>query len=130
MSATNPITPLLVYEDIQAAHDFLVEAFGLQSGGVSRSDDGEVVHGEVHSDGAAIWLHRVSADQELASPSTLAAANGGLVVDVEDVDAHCDHARAAGARIDSEPTDQPYGRREYGARDPEGHRWWFGTPLG
>jgi MerR family transcriptional regulator, thiopeptide resistance regulator len=130
MSATNPITPLLVYEDIQAAHDFLVEAFGLQSGGVSRSDDGEVVHGEVHSGGAAIWLHRVSANQDLASPSTLAAANGGLVVDVEDVDAHFDHARAAGTRIDSEPTDQPYGRREYGARDPEGHRWWFGTPLG
>ena len=130
MSPTNPITPLLVYEDIQAAHDFLVEAFGLQSGGVSRNGDAEVVHGEVHSDAAAIWLHRVSADQELASPSTLATATGGLVVDVEDVDAHCDHARAAGARIDSEPTDQPYGRREYGARDPEGHRWWFGTPLG
>ena len=96
----------------------------------SRNGDAEVVHGEVHSDAAAIWLHRVSADQELASPSTLATATGGLGVDVEDVDAHCDHARAAGARIDSEPTDQPYGRRGYGARDPEGHRWWFGTPLG
>jgi MerR family transcriptional regulator, thiopeptide resistance regulator len=127
---TNPITPLLVYEDIQAAHDFLVEAFGLQSAGVSRNGNDEVVHGEVHAGGAAIWLHRVSSDHELASPRTLAFSSGGVVVDVEDVDAHCDHARAAGARIDSEPTDQPYGRREYGARDPEGHRWWFGTPLG
>ena len=22
-----------------------------------------------------------------------------------------------------------YGQREYGARDPEGHRWWFATPV-
>lgn len=129
MSRTNPITPLLVYEDIEAAHDFLVEAFGLEPGGVSRDGDGEVVHGEVRAGAAVILLHRVSAAHELASPSTQACSNGGLVVDVEDVDAHCAHARAAGARIDSEPTDQPYARREYGARDREGHRWWFGTPL-
>jgi hypothetical protein len=23
----------------------------------------------------------------------------------------------------------PYGQREYGARDLEGHRWWFASPL-
>ena len=48
---------------------------------------------------------------------------------VDDVDQHFRRAAAAGARIDSEPVDQPYGQREYGARDPEGHRWWFATPL-
>jgi uncharacterized glyoxalase superfamily protein PhnB len=36
---------------------------------------------------------------------------------------------AAGARIDAEPVNQPYGQREYGARDSEGHRWWFASPL-
>jgi MerR family transcriptional regulator, thiopeptide resistance regulator len=56
-------------------------------------------------------------------------ANSGLVVQVDDVDAHYQQARAAGARIDNEPVDQPYGQREYEARDPEGHRWWFATPL-
>lgn len=48
---------------------------------------------------------------------------------IGDVDAHYERTRAAGARIDSEPTDQAYGLREYGVRDPEGHRWWFATPL-
>ena len=57
------------------------------------------------------------------------AANSGLFVDVDDVDADYQRARAAGARIDSEPVDQPYGQREYGARDLEGHRWWFATPV-
>ena len=28
-----------------------------------------------------------------------------------------------------QPVDQPYGQREYGARDPEGHRWWFAAPV-
>jgi uncharacterized glyoxalase superfamily protein PhnB len=36
---------------------------------------------------------------------------------------------AAWAVIDHPPQDQAYGRREYGARDPEGYRWWFETEL-
>jgi len=65
----------------------------------------------------------------MASPRTLAAQSGGLVVHVDDVDAHYKRARDAGARIDSKPTDQEYGQREYGVRDREGHRWWFATAL-
>ncbi|MGH2913648.1 MAG: VOC family protein [Solirubrobacteraceae bacterium] len=129
MTQAQPITAVLVYDDIQAAHDFLVDAFGLQSGGVVDDTDGQAVHGEIRVSEAAIWLHRVSAENELSAASALPAASGGLAVIVDDVDAHHAHARASGAHIDSDPTDQPYGRREYGARDPEGHRWWFGTPT-
>ena len=50
-------------------------------------------------------------------------------VRVDDVDAHYARARAAGASIDGEPQDMPYGLREYGARDLEGHRWWFSSPV-
>ena len=46
---------------------------------------------------------------------------------VEDPDAHCERARAAGAEIVQEPTDREYGSREYTARDPEGNLWVFGT---
>jgi uncharacterized glyoxalase superfamily protein PhnB len=38
-------------------------------------------------------------------------------------------AKAAGAEILMEPTDQEYGDRRYDARDPEGHFWSFATPL-
>jgi uncharacterized glyoxalase superfamily protein PhnB len=125
MAKCERATPLLVYEDIPAAHDFLVKAFGFESGGVMRDAQGQAVHGEVRAGDTAIWLHRVAPEHGLAS--TLAAS--GLVVYVDDVDAHFTNARAAGARIDSEPVDQPYGLREYGARDLEGHRWWFATPA-
>ena len=121
---------MLVCEDIAATHDFLVEVFGFEPGGVQRDGDGTVVHGEVRAGDTAIWLHAVSAEHEMASPRTLNTSSGGLVVRVLNVDTHFEHARAAGARIDSEPTDQEYGQREYAARDPEGHRWWFATPLG
>ncbi|HVR95149.1 MAG TPA: VOC family protein [Thermoanaerobaculia bacterium] len=129
MSKIERIIPTLVYEDIPAAHDFLVEAFGFTSGGVHRTPEGIAVHAEVRAGDLVIWLHRVAAELELASPRSLPAASSGLVVYVDDVDAHCERARARGARLESEPTDMPYGQREYGARDPEGHRWWFAAPL-
>ena len=129
MSAIQRTIPLLVYDDIEGAHVFLVDVFGFGPGGVQRDGQGLVVHGEVTVGDVVIWLHRVSSEHEMASPRTLAAQSGGLVVHVDDVDAHYKRARDAGARIDSEPTNQEYGQREYGVRDPEGHRWWFATPL-
>ena len=129
MPSFDRIVPILTYQDIAAAHDFLVQAFGFASGGVDRNAEGQAVHGEVRAGDAAIWLHRVSEEHQLASPQASDAANSGLVVYVDNVDAHYERARAAGARIDSQPVDQPYGQREYGARDPEGHRWYFVTPT-
>ena len=67
-SPTPAVVPILVYEDIEAAHDFLVETFGLTSGGLHRLDDGTVVHGEVRNGDAPIWLHRVTAESEMDSP--------------------------------------------------------------
>jgi len=122
------IIPVLTYQDIPAAHDFLVKAFGFASGGIHRNDEGQPIHGEVLVGDTPIWLHRVAAEHRLASPLAADVANSGLFLYVADVDAHYERARAAGALIDSQPVDQPYGQREYGARDPEGHRWWFATP--
>jgi MerR family transcriptional regulator, thiopeptide resistance regulator len=130
MSETQRIVPVLVYSDIQAGHDYLVNVFGFTSAGVFADDAGTPVYGEVTIDGHVIWLHRVTAEHELGSPKDAPYSTSGLSVRVDDVDAHFERAKAAGALIDSEPTDQPYGLREYGTRDAEGHRFWFATPLG
>jgi MerR family transcriptional regulator, thiopeptide resistance regulator len=123
------VIPVLVYENIEAAHDFLVKVFGFTSGGLHRLEDGTVVHGEVRLGDEPIWLHVVTAENQMASPKGAAESHGGLTVIVEDVDAHFANSKTAGAWIDSAPTDQEYGLREYGARDPENHRWWFSTPI-
>jgi len=49
---------------------------------------------------------------------------------VDDVEAHCARARAAGAKIRSEPTTTDYGEdhwtdRGYECEDIGGHHWWF-----
>jgi uncharacterized glyoxalase superfamily protein PhnB len=129
MSSFARVIPVLTYRHISAAHDFLVNAFGFDSGGVSRNAEGDPIHGEVRAGDATIWLHRVTPEHQLNSPLDSGVANSGLFVHVDDVDAHYERARAAGALIESQPVDQPYGQREYGARDPEGHRWWFATPA-
>jgi uncharacterized glyoxalase superfamily protein PhnB len=57
-----------------------------------------------------------------------------LMIFVDDADAHCEHARARGARIVEEPATHDYGKeywadRSYGALDPEGHLWWITQRL-
>jgi MerR family transcriptional regulator, thiopeptide resistance regulator len=124
------VVPLLVYRDIEGAHAFLVEAFGFKPGLIERTEGGDVVHGEVHVDGQVIWLHRVMTEDDWVSPESSPLTTGELVVRVDDVDAHCERARATGAEIEYGPQDQDYGVREYGARDLERRRWCFVTPLG
>ena len=93
-----------------------------------RNGDGQPVHGEVSAGDTTIWLHRATAEDNADSPRAGNEWNSGLCLHVDNVDEHWEHARAAGAQIDTKPTDQPYGQREYQVRDPEGHLWWFATP--
>ena len=78
------VTPYLLYEDADAALEWLAQAVGRT---------------------ALVYVY------------------------VDDVDAHWARAREAGAEIAEEPNDQPYGDRRYAAEDPEGHLWYFATPL-
>jgi uncharacterized glyoxalase superfamily protein PhnB len=65
------------------------------------------------------------------SPSQLGGANTQtMCVYIDDVDAHCERSRKAGAKIATEPKTTDYGEdywsdRSYEAVDPEGHHWWF-----
>jgi MerR family transcriptional regulator, thiopeptide resistance regulator len=126
---THPVIPLRVYDDMEAAQRFLVEVFGFKRGRLDRDSNGRPVHAEVSIGDSVIWIHRVDPKHGLVSARSLPAQPGGLIVFVEDVDVHYRHAKSAGATIDSPPTDQPYGQREYSARDTEGNLWYFATRL-
>jgi uncharacterized glyoxalase superfamily protein PhnB len=122
------LIPLLVYRNIEGAHAWLCRAFGFRAGLLERDDAGAVVHGEVHHGDQVIWLHREIPDDSWVSAEAI-PTTGELVIRVDDVDAHCEQARAEGAAIEYGPMDQPYGVREYGTRDLEGRRWAFVQPL-
>ncbi len=120
---------ILVYEDLEAMHDFVVRVFGLGPGEITRTDDGTVVHVELEAGDGVLWLHPETDAFGLASPRRLGSATATTAVMVDDVDAHHRHAVAEGADVVYEPVDQPYGYREYSARDPEGGFWSFMKPL-
>jgi DNA-binding transcriptional MerR regulator/uncharacterized glyoxalase superfamily protein PhnB len=120
---------ILVYADIEAAYEFLVNVFGLGPGQLARDDQGRVVHGELQAGDGVVWLHPESPALRLSSPRSVGAATATMAVMVDDVDAHFRQASSRGAVIDYEPVDQPYGFREYSARDSEGGLWSFMKPL-
>ena len=59
------------------------------------------------------------------SPKSAGIESQYISVYVDDVDAHYEHALAAGARIANGLRDQFWGDRTYEALDLEGHRWRF-----
>ncbi len=130
MTDTNrqTIFPALRYRDANAAIAWLGQAFGFTEQAVHRGEDGAVHHAELAFGGDLIMLGQFREDGVLGGhPPDPLASTGGLYVAVDDPDAHHDRAKAAGAQIVRELTDQDYGSREYSARDPEGNLWSFGT---
>jgi uncharacterized glyoxalase superfamily protein PhnB len=118
------IYPVLKYHDAPAAIDFLEKAFGFERGEVTTGDDGKIAHAELAIESAAIGLSSTGAGDERFDQS---AGHSAVYVAIGNPDAICESARAAGATIEREPEDQPYGSREFTARDPEGNLWSFGT---
>lgn len=129
------IVPMIVYHDAPAALDFLCRAFGFEERGRLTMPDGSIGHAEVaYRDGVVMVASATDGYPDLGvpplrPPKGAPAHHVQIRCYVDDVDAHCDRARAAGARIIVEPQDQEYGERTYRAEDPEGYRWIFAAPL-
>ena len=105
------VIPVIIYPDPAVAADWLSKAFGFAVR-------------------LRIANHRI---QMKAGDGCFTIAEGKVTpnnsqhvqVRIEDAKGHCERARKNGATILSEPTDQPYGERQYNAQDFHGHRWDF-----
>jgi PhnB protein len=120
------IIPYIFYQDVPAALDWLARAFGFVETMRERTPGGGV-HGEMTFGGGVIMMGQGAATKRLLSVSEVGAATQGVFIYLDDVDAHHDRARSAGAQIDRPLEDLPYGR-SYTARDLEGHPWFFTSP--
>ena len=128
------VVPLLWYDAPRAAIDWLEKAFGFEAVMVVAADDGGVIHSELALGNGAVYVvgpPGVGSSDKAAAPQSLGGRNTqSICVNLtEGIDAHCERARAAGARIEREPADQPYGDRVYTCVDPEGHPWAFCQPV-
>jgi uncharacterized glyoxalase superfamily protein PhnB len=119
-----PITPYLAYEDADAAIEWLTKAFGFTETLRSTGDDGKVNHAELELEGGVVMIGAPGGDYQ--GPRKTGGARHVFVhAYVEDVDAHHERAKAAGANVLAAPEDQLYGDRRYQVEDLDGHIWFF-----
>jgi len=113
----------LIYDDVGAAIDWLTRAFGFQER-VRMRHTGQ--HGAIGRTQMEIADSVITiGEPSVHGDSPRRGVSSMLYVYVDDVDAHYERARAAGAAIVSELEDQAWGDRRYQAIDPEGHQWTF-----
>ena len=121
------ITPYLLYGSCENALDFLHRAFGFEEVLRYTGAGGYVTHAEMRLDGVPIYMGNPGEGSR--SPKELGQETVGIYVNVDDADAVYERARAAGAEILEEPSDQEYGERRFTARDLEGHHWYFAHAI-
>lgn len=121
------ITPYVFYENVSSALERLSKAFGLRERFRMPGPDGKVAHAEMELADGVVMMGAPGPDYQ--SPAKHGHQDQMLYVYVDDVDAHYERAKAAGAKIVAEPEDQFYGDRRYGAEDIEGHLWNFATRV-
>ena len=123
------MTPYLIYNDVSAALDWLAKAFGFDQRMSMPGPDGKIMHAEMQIADAVIMMGPPSDEAETKSPQDLSAVNQSVFCFVDDVDAHYEQAKRAGATITSEPADMFWGDRTCVLEDLEGHRWTFAKKV-
>ena len=152
-TTTARIFPFLRYDDAPAAFEWLARAFGFEKQMLVPGPGGTIAHAQLRYGGSLIMIASAGDEEKLIQISTarddarnligtasardddmkhkssavVRGASQGIYVLVDDVDAHHDRAKAAGAEIIMALEETAHGAREYMARDLEGHLWSFGT---
>ena len=109
------VIPVLGYEDVEKASDWLCNAFGFTVRLRIANHRVQLLVG----DGAIV----------VNEGHYVTEANHSIMVRVEDVDRHHEHALEQGATILHPPTSNPYGERQYSVQDIGGHRWTFSQSI-
>lgn len=126
------VIPELVYEDVGEAVEWLCGAFGFRERWRAGDHRAQLAFGDgsiaVTEQRTGQGWSDVADDAELRPPRP-GEVTHAVMVRVEDADAHCERARQGGAKILHEPTDYPYGERQYTAEDFSGRRWTFSQSI-
>jgi uncharacterized glyoxalase superfamily protein PhnB len=120
------IVPVLAYPDVAAAVEWLCDTFGFKERLRIGDHRSQLIFG-----GASLVVAAGRARQTInhSAGAQEKEPTHSIMVQVADVDAHCEHARQRGARILSPPETFPFGERQYSVEDPFGHHWTFTQPV-
>jgi len=108
-----------MYQNIAEAIAWLTRVFGF----TEHYRYGAPVSGSQMFAGKACIMIKGAPDQ--ASPSQLGYGTQSLTIFLDNVAAHYDKTRAAGATVVEELHETVYGELQYGVVDLDGHHWLF-----
>ena len=126
--AVNPIpegmhtvTPFIVVNQAAMLMEFIKNAFDGKIRGQMDGEDGKVMHAEMTIGDSHIMIS--DANEKNAPMPCM------LYLYVEDVDSTYQQALKAKGQSLREPTDEFYGDRSAGVKDPWGNQWWMATHV-
>jgi PhnB protein len=121
------IQPELWVDRANEAVAFYEAAFGAKV--QHRVGEGEDIVAQLAVGGAGFWVAAASSAMKRFSPHTLDGATSRTLLVVDDPDAAVAQAVSSGA-TELAPVALEHGWRVGRIRDPFGHEWEIGTPLG
>jgi len=121
---SSSVIPILPYPDVREGTEWLCRVFGFVERLRIAAHRAQL---NIGGDGAMIVAEYI--DRTRRPERGADHVSHQIMVRVEDVDAHHDHAVREGAEILQALVDQPFGERQYAVRDIGGHRWTFSQTL-
>ena len=120
-SGFSTITPYFFVKDAESFVEFLVNAFGAIEVLRSLRPDGRIANAQV----------RVGTSMVMTSEADgcYPPMSSAFYLYVENADQSMSQAIAAGALLEMEASDMPYGDRQGGVKDPHGNIWWISQRL-
>jgi len=126
---TAGVVPYLAVSNGQQALAWYAQALGaVEFGQRYEEPDGRIGHAELRVHDAVFYLSDGAPELGVEPGDPARPVSTSLVLEVPDTDAALERARRAGARVEREPQDNPYGRMAV-IRDPYGHRWMLEGPV-
>jgi uncharacterized glyoxalase superfamily protein PhnB len=119
---TNSPLPHIVYQRVPEAIEWLTRTFGFTEH-YRYGDPSNPAGAQLHLDDA--WIMLEAARPGRSTPAELGAYTQMLTIFVEAVALHFVHTKSSGGTIFEDLNETMYGELQYGAEDPEGHRWLF-----
>ena len=127
---TPQVIPYLYYEDAGSAIEFMKTAFGFEVESCFRNPgDGSVLHAQVSTGTGLLFVGPGMGAFGTRAVGDADSVSAMIYVFVEDVEAHYQRARQAGAAIREKPHVHAGGNRQYTASDPGGQRWTFAQTV-
>ena len=127
---SSSVIPVLRYHDAPKAIRWLSDAFGFEVGLVVGAEPRVIDHAQLIYGSSMVMLGSLKDDDygnQVTTVQSTGKPTSAIYVIVDDVGAHAERARSAGAEITIEPNPQDYGGSSYTCRDFEGNLWNFGS---